>query len=81
THKIWSSSDGEPPSFASEAYQGLGSVTQPEKPEPVGEPWEVRIPTTLVALEPKSGLDLPDWGKHTSSNLKQNKIGSSSSDS
>jgi hypothetical protein len=37
------------------------STGAPGNEQPVGEPWEVRVPTTLVRLRPQD--DLPAWQK------------------
>jgi hypothetical protein len=37
------------------------STGAPGNEQPVGEPWEVRVPTTLVRLRPRD--DLPAWQK------------------
>src|SRR5690606_8924819 len=42
-------------SAASPQYaDALGDVTELEKPRVVGAPWEVRVPTNLVMLQPDS---------------------------
>ena len=63
--KIWSTSGGKPPKVASKQYAGLLQKTNHnlEKPVKVGAPWSVKVPTTLVALEPEDGVKLPVWDK------------------
>ncbi len=64
TGEIWNG--GPPPNIASSLYvpivQEIEAATgAPGDEKPVGEPWEVRLPTTLVRIRPQD--DLPEWQK------------------
>ena len=62
--EIWNG--GPPPAISSSMYLPIVKEIQdatdaPEGETPVGDPWEVRLPTTLVRLRPHD--DLPTWQK------------------
>lgn len=62
TGEFWNG--GPPPNIASSLYvpivQEIEAATgAPGDEKPVGEPWEVRLPTTLVRIRPQD--DLPEW--------------------
>ena len=64
TGQIWNG--GPPPDITSPLYVPIVKEIQeatgaPGNEQPVGEPWEVRLPTTLVRLRPHD--DLPAWQK------------------
>lgn len=64
TGKIWEG--GVPPDISGSTYLPIVKEIQqsqgaPEGEVPVGEPWLVRLPTTLVRLRPND--DLPKWKK------------------
>jgi hypothetical protein len=64
TGEIWNG--GPPPDITSPLYVPIVKEIQeatgaPGSEQPVGEPWEVRLPTTLVRLRPND--DLPVWQK------------------
>ena len=65
TGKIWNGADG-PPDIGSPLYVSLVTEIRErtgglEDAEPVGSPWDVRIPTDLLAL--RSDDALPEWEK------------------
>ena len=62
--EIWNG--GPPPDIASPMYVPVIKEIQeatgaPGSEQPVGDPWEVRLPTTLVRIRPHD--DLPTWQK------------------
>jgi hypothetical protein len=64
TDEIWNG--GPPPDITSPLYVPIVKEIQeatgaPGDEQPVGDPWEVRLPTTLVRLRPND--DLPAWNK------------------
>jgi hypothetical protein len=64
TGEIWNG--GPPPNITSPLYVSIiNEIEQatgaPGNEKPVGHPWEVRLPTTLVRLRPNN--DLPEWKK------------------
>jgi hypothetical protein len=64
TGEIWNG--GPPPDVTSPLYVPIIKEIQeatgaPGNEEPVGEPWQVHLPTTLVRLRPND--DLPEWHK------------------
>jgi hypothetical protein len=64
TGELWNG--GPPPDITSSLYvpivQEIEQATgAPGNETPVGDPWEVRVPTTLVRLRPNN--DLPTWQK------------------
>jgi hypothetical protein len=64
TGEIWNG--GPPPDITSSLYVPIIKEIQeatdaPGSEKPVGEPWEVRLPTTLLRLRPND--DLPTWQK------------------
>jgi hypothetical protein len=64
TGEVWSG--GELPAISDDTY--LDFVTERvaqlgyQEETPVGEPWEVVVPTNLVSLN-KAGLELPSWSQ------------------
>jgi len=65
TGEIWSG--GPPPDITGSLYVPIIQEIQqasgaPGSELPVGDPWEVRLPTTLVRLRPHD--DLPEWQKN-----------------
>ena len=63
TGKLWGG-EGEPPSINSPLYVSIIDEIRertgaPQGELPVGDPWDARVPTALVAVRPKS--DLPKW--------------------
>jgi hypothetical protein len=63
TGKLWNGL-GEPPQINSDLYLSIieeirDRTGAPEEEEPVGEPWDIRVPTSLVLL--RAGADLPEW--------------------
>lgn len=64
TGEIWEGR-GEPPTIEDETYVSIideikeQSGEELDEPIPVGEPWEIRLPTNLVKL--KRTADLPRW--------------------
>jgi len=63
TGKLWNGA-GAPPQVTSELYVSIideirARTDAPEDEEVVGEPWEIRVPTSLVLL--REGADLPQW--------------------
>lgn len=64
TGELWNG--GPPPDISDPLYVSIISEIQeatgaPGNETPVGDPWEVRLPTTLVRLRPND--DLPEWQK------------------
>jgi hypothetical protein len=64
TGEIWNG--GPPPDIASSLYVPIIKEIQeatgaPGSEQPVGDPWEVHLPTTLVRIRPNN--DLPTWQK------------------
>jgi hypothetical protein len=64
TGEIWSG--GPPPDITGSLYVPIiqeieQSTAAPGSEVPVGDPWEVHLPTTLVRIRPKD--DLPEWKK------------------
>jgi hypothetical protein len=64
TGEIWNG--GPPPDISSSLYlpivQEIEQATgAPGNETPVGDPWEVTVPTTLVRIRPNN--DLPTWAK------------------
>lgn len=64
TGEIWNG--GPPPDITSSMYVSIVAEIQeatnaPAGEQPVGDPWEYRLPTTLVRLRPND--DLPIWQK------------------
>jgi hypothetical protein len=63
---IWEGHD-EPPSIGDPTYLSIidqlkeQSGEELDKPIPVGEPWEIRVPTSLIRL--KRDATLPSWHK------------------
>jgi hypothetical protein len=67
TGEIWDG--GDPPTVTSSEYVALAdeiaaATDRPADEVPVGEPWEVRLPTSLVAL--RETPDLPAWTRDQS---------------
>ena len=67
TGEIWDG--GDPPTATSPEYVALAdeiaaATDRPADEVPVGEPWEVRLPTSLVAL--RETPDLPAWTRDES---------------
>jgi hypothetical protein len=65
TSEIWSG--GPPPDITGSLYVPIIQEIEdangaPGNEEPVGEPWEIRLPTTLVRIRPND--DLPAWQKN-----------------
>jgi hypothetical protein len=65
TGEIWSG--GPPPDITGSLYvpiiQEIEQATgAPGNEQPVGDPWEIRLPTTLVRIRPND--DLPTWQKN-----------------
>jgi hypothetical protein len=63
TGKIWGG-DGEPPEINSPLYVSIVDEIRertgaPQGEIPVGDPWDVRVPTALVIV--RSGGTLPEW--------------------
>lgn len=63
TGKLWGG-DGEPPRINSPLYVSIIDEIRertgaPRDEVPMGEPWDNRVPTALVAIRPES--DLPKW--------------------
>jgi hypothetical protein len=64
TGEIWNG--GPPPDISGSLYLPIVKEVQdatgaPGNEKPVGDPWEVRLPTTLVHIRPND--DLPKWHK------------------
>jgi hypothetical protein len=64
TGEIWNG--GPPPDITSSLYVPIVAEIEeatdaPAGEQPVGDPWEFRLPTTLVRLRPND--DLPTWQK------------------
>ena len=62
--EIWNG--GSPPDISSSMYLPIVKEIQeatgaPGGEQPVGDPWEIRLPTTLVRIRPND--DLPTWQK------------------
>jgi hypothetical protein len=65
TGSIWAGA--EPPEISSDALAPLvaeitAMTDRSDVEEAVGEPWEVRLPTSLVAL--RDGPGLPSWTRN-----------------
>ena len=63
TGKIWGG-DGDPPAINSPLYVSIVDEIRertgaPQGDQPVGDPWDVRVPTVLVIVREKG--DLPRW--------------------
>ena len=64
TGAIWNG--GPPPDISGSMYVSMVKEIQeapgaPDNEVPVGAPWLVRVPTTLVRIRPNN--DLPEWQK------------------
>jgi hypothetical protein len=64
TGEIWNG--GPPPDISGSLYVPIVQEVQeatgaPGNEQPVGDPWEIRLPTTLVRIRPND--DLPTWQK------------------
>jgi hypothetical protein len=69
TGQVWNG--GDLPEIGSPLYVDIldeikARLDAPGKRTPVGDPWDVRLPTTLVRLSPSP--ELPRWQKDDSGN-------------